>query len=226
MDALGVAAAPATTEDCKLISVTKADGGAIQCNMFADSTVQDLLDTLARADVDTYCVHKAHNALLEPVLLTESGSVMQKALKLSDYGLDSDSTVMMLKTRAIQGRYLCWVTVDTSVQVSVGMESFVFEIKDHTVTINGVEGTVDGDVGGGELVTATFSEPVTIKSSVPHSNAFFRASGCEFQCRSGNFSSAYWFPVEGKLLGTSVTHCMTRSNGAFKGRFIMTADKI
>lgn len=206
-------------DDCIVVSVTRIDGIVVKLNMVANSMVQDLMDAAARSHKVQDNVDKVHAPLLDVVLLTENGVVMEKGLKLSHYGLNSDSMVMMVKKRHINGRYKCWVAVDNSIPGIHGMEKFTLEIKDQSVTVNGVEGTANADIDLVAKVSVTFSRPITIKLSLPHSRASFRATGCEFQCRSCDYSSSWWHHIEGRLLGDSVSNGLMKSNGAFKGRF-------
>lgn len=204
--------------DSRLISVAvaKINGNVLQCNIPEDSFVQDLLDAAMVDDKDLYVVHTAHAALLSVDLLTDKGVVMEKDKMISDYQLSSDSSVMMVKKRFINGSYKCWAQIDYNNPAVPQHDKFTLLIKDEVVSINGVAGTADGDVAVGERVSVAFSKPILLRSTLPNSRAFFQVTGCEFECRSGDYSSAFWFPVEGKLLGTS------SSQGAkpisFKGR--------
>eukprot|EP00931_Biecheleriopsis_adriatica_P074092 TRINITY_DN48235_c0_g1_i1.p1 TRINITY_DN48235_c0_g1~~TRINITY_DN48235_c0_g1_i1.p1 ORF type:complete len:283 (-),score=56.34 TRINITY_DN48235_c0_g1_i1:120-872(-) len=198
--------------DCRLINVATIGGDVIQCSMPEDSAVQDLLD--AAMVEDNSDVHKAHAALLRFDLLTESGHVMEKDKKICDYNLSSDSILTLVKRRLIDGSYTCWVQIDYNLVTH--SEKFTLLINDKRVSINDVGGVLEGDAGKGERVSVAFSSPIRISSSVPHSRAFFQVTGCEFECRIGNYSSASWFPVEGRLLGTG-SHGV--SAVAFKGRF-------
>lgn len=203
--------------DC-MLNVSKMDGRIFQCTLAADSRVQDLLDVVAGADEAFESVDKVNAALLDINLLTENGVVMEKCLKLSDYGLSSNGMVTMAKAKHINGCYTCWVTVDTSIQLIYGQEKFILEINDKSVSVDGVEGKADGDIGDDE-VSVTFPAPITIRSSVPHSTAFFRATGCKLRCKAVNFSSSWSYHLEGTLLGTSHSNGRMKSSGIFKGRF-------
>merc|ERR1712023_267517 len=105
------------------------------------------------------------------------------------------------------------VQVDTSPSCHIDNVMFTLELKDSSASINGVAGAVSGD---DEHFSVTLSSPVTIRSGLPHSRATFRAMGCEFMWKSGDYSDGWWYSLEGKLRGTTNQHYCS---GKFKGRF-------
>jgi len=205
--------------DLRFISVAKIDGSVIQCDISEDSTVQDLLDVAMAGDKhSSENVHQAHAALLGFDLFTNNGDAMEKDKRLSDYNLGSNSVVMMVKKRFINGIYTCWVQIDHSTPAVPRSEKFTLHIRDDQVSINSVEGIVDGNNASGDQVSVRFKTPILLTSSVPQSRATFHVTGCQFDYRIGDYSSPHWFPVEGRLLGTS------SSDGerapSFKGRLL------
>merc|ERR1712151_1395201 len=195
------------------------DGSVIHCNMSEDSTVKDLLDAaMADARVSLDNVDKAHAALLGFDLLTKNGDAMGKDKRLSDYNLGSDSVVMLVKKRLTSGSYKCWVQIDRSNPAAPQSDKFTLHISDDLVSINGVKGIVDSNMALGDQVSVRFKAPMLLKSNLPYSRVSFQVTGCEFEYRTGDYSSAHWFPLEGRLLGTS------SSDGAraahFKGRLL------
>jgi hypothetical protein len=197
------------------IFVAKPNGDTVECHVHALSTVQDLLDSVAREAGDL-CFGSFRPGDVQLVLLASSGATMEPHRSLYDYGVGADSSLSMALQLKAEGLYNCWFEVDTSNPLSIDRVNISILITKESVSVNDVEGWLCGDhIMFDEPVSMKFKKPLTIKSERPGSRARFEADGCEFTLRScARHQGGNWiYPIEGKLLGSS-----NWTNGHFKGR--------
>jgi hypothetical protein len=203
-----------------MINVAMIDGSMVECNISEYSTVQDLLDFATANDTASlHNVDKAHANIVGLDLLTDNGVVMEKHAMLTDYNLVTGSSVTMLIRRFFNGCYECWVKIDTSCPTVPRSDKFTLHITDDMVSINdnNAKSIVNDNTASGGQVSVEFKRPILLRSDLPHSRATFQVTGCEFEHRSGDLSKPWWYPLEGKLLGTSSSGT---SSLAFKGRLL------
>lgn len=193
-----------------IISVMKCNGDMVQCSVASDSIVMDLVAAVKNigfiVDVDP-----AFTGDLEPILLSQSGEIMHPHACLSYYNVGHGSTVTVVRNRKVKGHYCCYLEIDPiSNPARIDIVKFDLEIKEccsvlggYSATINGIEGTMQESDSKENCFNVTLKKPLRIRSMLPQSRAFFDATGCELELRNGDFSNAWWFSLEGKMLGRS-----------------------
>eukprot|EP00928_Gymnodinium_smaydae_P049830 TRINITY_DN33466_c0_g1_i1.p1 TRINITY_DN33466_c0_g1~~TRINITY_DN33466_c0_g1_i1.p1 ORF type:complete len:256 (-),score=17.25 TRINITY_DN33466_c0_g1_i1:194-847(-) len=198
------------------VSVSKINGDVFQCLVDEDCTVDELLNLAVHDnDDDAVLVHKVHNNPLEIVLVDEAGVEMERHMKLSEYGLCADSSVMMVRRPRVRGVYNCWVQVDLSRVHPIDNVRFSLEIERSWVSVNGIKGrTSTHSSCDGVWYSVAFEKPLNIRSGLPGNRKPLEATSCEFVWKSGDYSQPCWFPIEGKLQLRG-----SKESREFKGRF-------